>query len=313
MIIWSDTKENCQKILQLYKNICSFVGLPVCEEKTLKEPVQVIVYLGLLIDVPRKLIKAPMDKVYRALDMINTLLASKQVKVALLASFTGLMNFLTRPMEFIPVYLRRFYDLIGGKQQSDIISLSAECKLDVVVLQKFLLYYNGCSLMVHSMAEQPQLLQSDASFWGMSYVYQKYYMAAAWPKQLMNTSPSICLLEAIPLGCAFVTLGFIMSDSYILVKTDNEALVSILNKKSSKCPRIQQVIRLITTQCLKYNIKFKVEHIRSRQNIDCDLLSRSQQEQFLARHRGEHLVPLQPPESLWPWSSTKLRHSLGWL
>jgi len=71
-----------------------------------------------------------------------------------------------------------------------------------------------------------------------------------------------------------------MQNKRLLFHTDNQAVVSILNNKTSKDPIIMILVRHLVLSCLKYNIMFRGKWIAGLSNPICDALSRSQMEKF---------------------------------
>ena len=62
----------------------------------------------------------------------------------------------------------------------------------------------------------------------------------------------------------------------ILFFTDNEALVSVINKQSSKDRYAMIMVRHLMLKCLQFNILFRVKHIAGKRNVLADFLSRLQ-------------------------------------
>lgn len=75
-----------------------------------------------------------------------------------------------------------------------------------------------------------------------------------------------------------------LTNKCIIFNTDNQALVHVINKQTCKdkdtgC--IMSLVRQLVASCLEFNIYFKAKHSTSKENILCDLLSRSKVQQFL--------------------------------
>lgn len=60
--------------------------------------------------------------------------------------------------------------------------------------------------------------------------------------------------------------------------TDNENIVYVINKQTSKDPRLLGLLRTLVLICLKNNILFRALHIEGARNILTDSLSRLQVE-----------------------------------
>lgn len=78
------------------------------------------------------------------------------------------------------------------------------------------------------------------------------------------TRQDMSYLELIPSVMGIYILGFRLSNSKHLLHTDNIALVSHINSKSSKSQRIMSLIRILVLKCLQLNLQIKAEHISGK-------------------------------------------------
>lgn len=77
----------------------------------------------------------------------------------------------------------------------------------------------------------------------------------------VGTRQGISYLELIPILMGNYIRGSRLLNSKLLLHTDNIALVSIINSKSSKTERIVSLIRPLVLKCLQLNLQIKAEHI----------------------------------------------------
>ena len=85
----------------------------------------------------------------------------------------------------------------------------------------------------------------------------------------------------------------------IRLRSDNEAVVEIINKQTSKCPAIMRLMRFLVLQCLKINVSIRAVHIEGINNNIADALSRFQEQRFrklapTAIQKGDKI-----PDFLW--------------
>lgn len=71
-----------------------------------------------------------------------------------------------------------------------------------------------------------------------------------------------------------------MENSFHLVLTDKEALLSVTNQQSSPISEVMRMVRYIVVHCWNCNILFKAYDIPDTNNILADCLSRFQVSQF---------------------------------
>jgi hypothetical protein len=64
----------------------------------------------------------------------------------------------------------------------------------------------------------------------------------------------ITFLELFPVVVAIYLWGHQLENKKLMFNIDNKAVVTILNKKSSKSPRVMNLVRKLVLITLKYNI-----------------------------------------------------------
>ena len=100
-----------------------------------------------------------------------------------------------------------------------------------------------------------------------------------WPTSWYSLN--ITVLELYPTVADVETWGAAWANSSICFYTDNEALVAIINKQTSKEPFVMALLRKLILSCLRRNINFTACHIPGRDNTLADRLSRCQIDEFL--------------------------------
>jgi hypothetical protein len=94
--------------------------------------------------------------------------------------------------------------------------------------------------------------------------------------------------------------GYIqLENKKLMFNIDNKAVVTILNKKSSKSPRVMNLVRKLVLITLKYNIWLKAQHISGSLNKIADSLSRCNWQLFreLVPEADKHQTTI--PSHLW--------------
>ena len=85
-----------------------------------------------------------------------------------------------------------------------------------------------------------------------------------------------------------------MQNKRIKLWSDNQAVVAIINKQTSRCPLIMQLVRRLVLSALRHNIVFKSCYVPGILNGISDSLSRFQNQRFhvLAPQADHHMTPL---------------------
>ena len=118
-----------------------------------------------------------------------------------------------------------------------------------------------------------------------------------WPPVCKNYS--IAWLEFFPLVVAVVLWGNSLKGKRIIIRSDNEAVVAIVNNKTSRCPSIMKLVRFFVLQGLKLNLAFHAKHISGKSNDIADALSRFQMSRFKKLVPAASKVGLEVPQFLW--------------
>ena len=99
-----------------------------------------------------------------------------------------------------------------------------------------------------------------------------------WPAAWKNCGfmADISFLELIPILLAMFILTSQFTHKKILLRIDNQALVAINNKRTSKSKFVMQFIRLLVLLLMKNNIQVRALHVDGVKNEIANSLSRFQ-------------------------------------
>ena len=86
----------------------------------------------------------------------------------------------------------------------------------------------------------------------------------------------ITFLELVPVVLAFYLWSKELANKMIILHIDNQALLSVLNKRSSKSKMVMSLVRPLVLICMQYNIFFRAVYIPTKLNIIADSISRKQ-------------------------------------
>lgn len=100
------------------------------------------------------------------------------------------------------------------------------------------------------------------------------------PKTWVLPDISIAWQELFPIYLACAVWGPFWCNRHVRFSCGNQAVVSIINAKSSKIPRIMDLLRPITLFTLQHNFTLTAVHLAGLQNGVADSLSHFQMERF---------------------------------
>lgn len=200
------------------------------------------------------------------------------------------------------LFLRRLIDLtVGVTRPHHHIRLTRQAKLDLRVWQEFLRNFNGRAFFLNEKFRTGECLDlyTDASgSVGYGAVYGKEWFWGEWPQSWF--SRNIAVLELFPIMAAVEVWGEAWANQSIRFFTDNEALVSVINKQTSREPQIMTLLRRMILTCLTFNINFMACHVPGRVNILADRLSRGQLEEYRMLAPWANAMPIDLPAHILP-------------
>ena len=145
--------STCLHYKTVMQNLCKDIGAPLSAKKTVG-PVNIITFLGLLLDLSRQVIMILQEKITKTLDLINQAMESKQkanknqrgkVTVKLMQQLTGTLNFLCRAIHSGRPFIGRMYRALatvaagGAKPNPSFkIRLNKGLREDLAMWKKFL-------------------------------------------------------------------------------------------------------------------------------------------------------------------------------
>ena len=278
---------DCQHRMSIFSSLCGEMGIPLADEKTVG-PATNIVFLGLEIDTVEMVIRIPFDKLNETREKLFVILNSKKVTLRMLQSLVGLLNFCARAIPSVRAFNRRFCDaMCGARKPEHFIRVSNDMKEDIIIWLKFLAEFNGsCKFGKNTWLSNKQLdLYTDStgnSNLGCGVYFSGHWAYFQWPTEWHNTEvmTDMTFLELVPILLAVYLFKRELSNKQILFHTDNNSLVAILNKKSSKSRRVMQLVRPLVLQTMICNMQCKACFIEGRLNCIADAISRKQWGRF---------------------------------
>lgn len=303
MFTGSPGTDQCQSSLTFFISLMAHLNIPLNPENTWPLSTKIVVY-GIQVDSNTRVASLPTDKLQLAKDHLHRLKSKHSATLRELQSTIGFLNFACRVVVPGRAFLRQLINLtIGITRPHHYISINAQARSDINTWLQFLEQYNGTSLLLDwkwNTSHHLQLATDAAKTKGFGLVFGNKWAFGAWQPDIPY---HITLLELYPIILALYLWGHMLSNQCVLFHCDNEAVVTILNKQSSKDPTIMKLVRRFVFLCLKYNIMCRLKHIPGVKNIIPDLLSRLQPEE--ARRIAPRLTTT--PESIpAQWTISKL-------
>ncbi len=299
-IFFSKTYQGCQLALLSFQKLAERLGLPLAPEKTLG-PARRLVFLGIELDSLHMKATLPESKVQRYAAEIQQFLQHTVATLHQYQAIVGKLQWANTVVLPGRAFLRRLIDgTKGALTRNTRIYVTEGMKADLRLWAEFLRSHNGVSFFLpEEKLHSPELhLFTDASFQaGAGYMGSKWFVVQ-YPEPWHVYG--ITFLELFPIVLAIHLFGDKFRNKRLVFHTDNQACVFIINKQTSKSPRIMKLVRQLVLFTLERNIKVSAVHVPGVQNSKADILSRLQVTPQLLQQWGMEKCPQQIPMQFRP-------------
>ena len=301
----------CNQQVRTFLDVCSAINFPVSMEKTFWAT-DCLSFLGLLINTRLQVVLIPIDKIDKALKLIDYILSKKRITLETLQQTCGTLNFLCKCIVPGRAFTRRLYAAGKGlTKPNHHLPVDTELRLDLTVWRKFLCQQTAyCRPFMDFARLLPQQtdFHTDASrnfHLGAGGHWKNRWFILQWNEEFMERfQPSIDYLELYALAVGVLLWVHNFTNQRIVVHCDNLGVVHMVNNNSSNCKNCMMLIRIIVLVCLKHNVRVFAQHLYSKQNKYADLLSRLKYQEFRKLSRLEKRKfagkPEAIPDELWP-------------
>ena len=301
----SGTNE-CQEVIDTFQHFCNKLGVPLALDKT-KGPTTTITFLGIEFDTVHMVLRLPSEKLSNLRLQILSILEKKKVSLRELQSMLGLLNFACRVVRPGRTFCRRLIDsTIGIRKPHHRIRVNNAMREDLNLWLSFLDSFNGVTVMPDSLWTSNGELElytdsAGGAHVGFGIYFQGKWAHSVWPEEWLHSDlqRNITFLELFPVVVSFYLWGSQFQNRKILFHIDNQAVVHIINKKSSKDKHVMRLLRRLVLLTLKHNTLLKAQHIPGSQNSVSDAISRCQWGRFKELVPNADPFPVKLPQEIW--------------
>lgn len=158
----------------------------------------------------------------------------------------------------------------------------------------FLEHFNGKAFFPSGITHSSSSLHlfTDASNLGFGGTFGRNWFFYPFTPDWLQYHISV--REFLPIVIALEMWSSTLKNSTIVLHSDNLAVVQIINKNTSKDPKLMQLMRRLMLLSLTHNIHFYAKHIQGVVNVAADLLSLLQVSEFKTRfpHMDKEQTPV---------------------
>lgn len=291
--------DRCANNLATSVAACRSLGLPLHPDKCIGPSTRLVV-LGIELDSEAQVARLPADKLCALQELIHSWRDRRWCTRCQLESLIGHLHHAAKVVWPGRTFLRRMIDLLRCFRKRDHpIRLNSEFRLDLQWWLQFLSSWHGVYFWLFpGMSASPDLeVTSDASgSLGFGAYFNDEWFSGSWASS--QASQSIAYKELFPIVIAARVWGPHFARRHVLFRSDNEAVVYILNSRTSKIPVLMRLLRHLLTSAAHFNFSFSSQHVPGIHNCIADALSRFHWQEFRRLAPEAQLLPISVPPQL---------------
>ena len=176
LTIGPPSSTTCQKNLDITKEVCTYLGIPLTLEK-LEDPRQSLTFLGIALDTSRMEVRLPQNKLSCIRAKLTIWLDKKKATKREILSLVGLLQYATKVVRPERTFVSRMYCTVAKlKVLSYYTRLNKDFHLDLHWWHVFVGHWNGLSLLHGTPTDNnyDYCIRTDASgSWGCVALFGK--------------------------------------------------------------------------------------------------------------------------------------------
>lgn len=278
MLILGKTKEELSRNYQRCRSLLISLGFILNDEKSIPGPVQVIEFLGFVINSLTMTFSVTREKLSSLRSECKALLKVGEMSVRSLAKIIGIMTSVKPAILPAPLHYRGLQELKNDSlnlhhSYDSMVPLSSKAKTDLEWWMEKSFVWNSKPIL----PAQPSLtLESDASNhgWGATQVEPRVSTGGVW-----NTKESLLHINAKELLAAWLAIQCFaarLSNTHIHFRIDNTTAVAQINKMGgTHSSTLCQIALNMWEWCLQRKITISAEHLPGTLNQIADMESRA--------------------------------------
>ena len=279
--------------------VCRSLGLPLHPDKCVGPSTRLVV-LGIELDSEAQVACLPTDKLCSLRELLQSWRDRRWCTRCQLESLIGHLHHAAKVVWPGRTFLRRMIDLLRCFRKRDHpIRLNSEFRLDLQWWLQFLSSWHGVYFWLFpGMSASPDLeVTSDASgSLGYGAYFNGEWFSGSWATS--QAFYSIAYKELFPVVVAARVWGPHFARRHILFRSDNEAVVYILNSRTSKIPDLMRLLRHLLSSAARFNFSFASQHVPGIHNCIADALSHFNWQEFRRLAPGAQSLPVSVPPQL---------------
>ena len=238
--------------------------------KKLVQPCTKAICLGVEIDTENFTVSVPSEKLENIKKICQSWKNKTKCTKRELQSLLGSLLYISKCVKNSRFFLNRMLNTLRAHFGTDAINLDQDFHRDLNWFLRFLPQFNGTAFFNHTPVHMT--IELDACLVGLGAICMNQVYAIEIPKNFENYS--IVHLEMLNILVALRVWAKEWSNKKILLKCDNQAVVSVLNSGKTQDLTLAAMARNINMLLAVKDIELQIIHILGTDNKIADLLSR---------------------------------------
>lgn len=238
----------CSTALCHLLTLLTDLDIPLAPGKTFSPSTQ-LEFMEILLDSSQMEARLPEDKLSRICSLVSAWQSKTSCCLRDLQSLIGLLHFACKVVAPGRPFLRCMITLTWGlSNPSSFIRLSREFHKDLDMWALFLASWNGVNLFLPPFSSCSNFVSLVTDAYGSirhGAFFQPHWFNGKWlPHHCLGSSPDISTAwqELFPIYLACAVWGPLWRNRHVRFSCDNQAVVPIINTKSSKISRIMDLL-----------------------------------------------------------------------
>ena len=266
------SSPSCRQALDKAVALCERLGFPVAPSKTVG-PSNVLTFLGIEIDSVSQELRLPADKLERLRRILGRWGRKRWATkhdLQVLIGYLGHAAAVVRPGR---AFMRNLIEASKKRRlPAQEVRLNVDCRADIAWWSTFVGAWNGRALFPN-LPRGPTLLSDASGSWGCG-AYSPgsgQWFQIQWPPSFMEVN--IAVKELLPVVAAAALWGSAWRGTTIMVRSDNQAVVTCLSKRTANDLRMTHLLRCLFFFEAHYGFEHQSKHIAGKRNTAADALS----------------------------------------
>lgn len=275
------TEADCRLAYDTLRKLLQDLGFTLSERKLIP-PTQRLTFLGVELDTISCSMRLPDEKVEELRQVVCEFQSKRRASKKQLQRLAGKLNFACRVVHGGRTFLRRILDTMNNLSFSAKSILDEQFKEDINWWGQFLKVFNGTRLFLETLPTEDVVTDAcniaAAGFFRGDWYYHNFPIDSQhWANLHINHKETLAIILAAKRWAP------LWANKRIVIHSDNQAAVQIINKGTTANGNIMRELRQLFWLSALHNFHIKAVYLEGKRNILADSISRIHEPQHLLK------------------------------